>query len=647
MIELNRISATGSVRSYRPACGAVMRRFAAVFSLLVWFPTFPGCSQGRREPADANVPSGGTAVEASPWPKDERRHDRFLGSQACRDCHQEIYAAYMAHPMAKSTRRCDDLLDAPYAKTAEFDRGWRHYSVDVDDAGVMSHGESCLDSAGNELYRQNVEVEFAVGSGQRGFSFLINRQGRLFQSSLTWYTKRGDWDLSPGYRADRHPRFERRVSDGCVVCHAGRPIPVAGGYHSYESGVFAELAIGCERCHGPGAAHVAYQSEGTTAGDDPIVNPADLAPLARESVCYQCHLHGLERILRTGREELDFRPGDVISDVWAIFARGSGIKDSGATTAVSQVEQMVASRCFTASQGELGCTSCHDPHRLPTAEERVVFYRDRCVRCHGDAKDSCSLASGERLRRSPDDSCIECHMPRLSADDVPHTSQTDHRILKAPLAKGLETLAAPTDIELFQPQDFPVPDNEAQRAFGLMLSRKALGTGSPRYVVAGANALAPLANAATDDVAVLAAQAVNLLALGDPGALELAKRGHALAPGNESLLETLVIFHERREEFAECLKYADQFLELYSGHSLMWERKARALAGLGRTEEAVDAAERALQINPTATANRELLISLAKRMGRTELAGKQETLLRALQKRMEASSDGDSGAGSR
>ena len=34
---------------------------------------------------------------------------------------------------------------------------------------------------------------------------------------------------------------------------------------------------------------------------------------------------------------------------------------------------MYRSRCFQASSGQLGCISCHDPHRQPAAEEKTTF----------------------------------------------------------------------------------------------------------------------------------------------------------------------------------------------------------------------------------------------------------------------------------
>ncbi len=50
------------------------------------------------------------------------------------------------------------------------------------------------------------EVAYAVGSGARSITYLVERDGRLFESPITWYTQKQQWDLSPGYEKIR-PAF--------------------------------------------------------------------------------------------------------------------------------------------------------------------------------------------------------------------------------------------------------------------------------------------------------------------------------------------------------------------------------------------------------------------------------------------------------
>ena len=64
----------------------------------------------------------------------------------------------------------------------------------------------------------------------------------------------------------------------------------------------------------------------------------------------------------------------------------------GKFEAVGHVEQMESSRCFRASQGQLGCISCHDPHRLPAPSAKAAYYRERCLACH--EQEGLRLAAG-------------------------------------------------------------------------------------------------------------------------------------------------------------------------------------------------------------------------------------------------------------
>ena len=98
----------------------------------------------------------------------------------------------------------------------------------------------------------------------------------------------------------------------------------------------------------------------------------------------------------------------------------------GKFDAVGHVEQMAQSRCFAASNGRLGCISCHDPHRLPAPNSKIAHYRERCLKCH--AKKGCALPLAQRESRGQEEDCIECHMPRPTITNVPHTAATDHRI---------------------------------------------------------------------------------------------------------------------------------------------------------------------------------------------------------------------------
>ena len=163
--------------------------------------------------------------------------------------------------------------------------------------------------------------------------------------------------------------------------------------------------------------------------DPTIVNPKHLAPAEREAVCEQCHMVGTERIAQRGRTFWDFRPGLPLSSVIEIFVPQT---QEGSGKAVTHVEFLRRSRCFTASGGQLGCLSCHDSHLYREPEARRDFYRTACLKCHKDKP--CQVPVAERLRQNPKDHCTDCHMPPYTVVSMPHTASTDHSIPRRPSA---------------------------------------------------------------------------------------------------------------------------------------------------------------------------------------------------------------------
>lgn len=247
-------------------------------------------------------------------------------------------------------------------------------------------------------------MEWAVGSGHEGKSYLVRIGDGLFQSPLSWYSRRGAWDLSPGFARDQAFDFFRPVTNDCLFCHAGRAAPVPGTLNQYvRNDPIPEPAIGCARCHGNGAAHAQDGRRGN------IVNPSKLPPRERDSVCEQCHLSGVARVPNPGRTFADFQPGMALEDVFSVYVL-AGAQDF---KVVSHSEQLALSKCAVASRTKLWCASCHDPHREPADAPR--WYQAKCEGCHANA-------------RPHGDACTDCHMPKASAHDGSHTVFTDHRI---------------------------------------------------------------------------------------------------------------------------------------------------------------------------------------------------------------------------
>ena len=142
-----------------------------------------------------------------------------------------------------------------------------------------------------------------IGSGNHASGYLLDLAGHLFQSPVAYYTSRHTYDLAPGYEGVANPDFTRPICEGCLFCHSGTALHIPGTSNQYRSPAFSAEAITCERCHASAERHLNDPRAGT------IINPAKLEPAARDSICEQCHLLGVGRVLNPAKTFGDFRPG--------------------------------------------------------------------------------------------------------------------------------------------------------------------------------------------------------------------------------------------------------------------------------------------------------------------------------------------------
>jgi hypothetical protein len=406
----------------------------------IWMVVFAAiallCASFHRAEARPN----GQAVPVQPTPPEQYLNARpgveYRGDESCRKCHSTIYAQFKQTGMGRSVSipSAEDLRELAKSVSIINKKLNRTYSVYTRD-GKIIHEESESDTKGRPVFSETHEIAYTVGAGDVGKSYLVAKGDAFFVSPISYYARIGGWDLSPGYGEGIFRGFTRRVVDLCVDCHTGMPLLVPGSHDRFQQPPFRFLTVGCERCHGPGAIHVEQRTQDAVLGgsfegsiDYSIVNPRKLRAEIRDDVCAQCHLAGDARVLQPGKNYLDFRPGTPLGDVVAIFSVPQTIKGNH-FVALDQFEQLKMSRCWAASNGRLGCISCHDPHVQLHGDQAADFFRNRCLTCH--ATGSCREPLAQRQATSPPDNCIHCHMPKQPTENIGHSSITDHRILRA------------------------------------------------------------------------------------------------------------------------------------------------------------------------------------------------------------------------
>jgi predicted CXXCH cytochrome family protein len=384
--------------------------------LVVWLNRQPHQPPGPQPSGEKTFPVPGFSASRS---RNTGAEAHYIGIAACAECHRTNHASYLLTAHSRALADLDPQAEPPDG-SFEHPPSGRSYRVYRED-GQLRHEETLRTADGKTIAGADHPIRYVIGSGHFSRSYLVEVDGFLHESPITWYASKKRWDLSPGYDSSQHWSFERPTGLGCLACHSGSVERLDGTQHRLA---VHEKAIGCERCHGPGSLHAEYHRSGThPAGQEDltIVNPGRLPRPLLESICSECHLSGVASVYVRGRKPTDFRPGMPLTDYRVEYSLESG---SEQMTVVGHMDQLRQSVCYQKSK-DLTCLTCHDPHEAEKPADLTAFYRQKCLGCH--TVQACGLEQAQRLSKDPADNCVACHMP--SGDtDIPHIAFTHHRI---------------------------------------------------------------------------------------------------------------------------------------------------------------------------------------------------------------------------
>jgi tetratricopeptide (TPR) repeat protein len=501
-----------------------------------------------------------------------------VDSTTCAGCHAGIYRKYSVTGMARSSGR---------TALGPFQEGFDHAAFRDGVSGVDYRVKPApggyqleFERSAKGLRGQRL-LQWFIGSGRVGRSYLFSMDGFLFQSPVSYYSATRKWGISPGYEQKRTIHLTRAVEPGCLQCHASRLQPVPETENRYASVPFLEGGVSCERCHGPGRNHVVKMKAGDRSGELEIVNPAKLEPARRDSVCAQCHLTGAARIARATKVRDPYRPGALLADSLAVFTwSGAGQSNSAAT---SHYEKLQQSACKKASGDRLWCVSCHDPHDQPPPEKRAAFHRQRCQTCHQTA--DCKEAPA--ARRNAGEDCAGCHMPKSQTLAVEHVAFTDHSIPRRS-SPPAQPPASDRTLEPF----FKTPVDERDLALG--------------YAVAAASEPA----------------------MRQP-AVDLLRKAEARDPQDIPVLSQLAQLYDGMGDEETAMAFCERIVRAKPANATAAINLGTYWIKRGRVREAIDLWQAALLRNPGLTGARMNLAVAQYRSGDTAAA--ETTLRKALE----------------
>ena len=327
---------------------------------------------------------------------------QYVGSAACKDCHEEVYGRWEKSLMANVVR---DPREYPDAITPDLSIPDPLLTFTADDVALVYGSkwkQRYFTKVGDDYYPQPAQWD------------VINQRWRPYNvaQGTDWWTEH--------YPADN---FSRPTGPLCDGCHSVN-------YNIVDKSV-TEWNVGCEKCHGPGSEHV-RETDRTS-----ILNPARMDYVQANDVCIQCHVQGQpvnNPIAGTYYDwPVGFHVGLELSDFWKMEEHTPGEEtfthyaDGTAHKNRMQGNDYVQSQMY--KQG-VTCFSCHDSHGSEHPSSLIAPVEQVCTSCHSPAAPSgpreASLA--EHTHHLPDSAgsqCVACHMPKV-AQTIGNVSVSSH-----------------------------------------------------------------------------------------------------------------------------------------------------------------------------------------------------------------------------
>ncbi len=312
---------------------------------------------------------GASAQDAAP---------AYVGTGVCADCHTEAMEAWetshhaWAWTETSPERILGDFNDTIFTHngiTSRFYRDGETYMIETD---------------GPDGQITQYPVHSVVGIEPLQQYLLETEEGKLQSFDVVWDTEEERWyhlypdqELYAGnglHWTGPYKNWQAR----CAECHATdfekNYSPIERRYQSTQS----EIGVGCEACHGPGEAHVAWAQQLETT-QTPWTGLTDMGLTIDMSAggevytqqCATCHAR------REPFEDGNPLPGTGFHDAYRLSTLRDGIyhADGQILEEVYVYGSFLQSKMYAAG---VTCNDCHEPH----SGELRVDGNGICTQCH-------------------------------------------------------------------------------------------------------------------------------------------------------------------------------------------------------------------------------------------------------------------------
>jgi predicted CXXCH cytochrome family protein len=331
----------------------------------------------------------------------------YVGSQACKSCHDDQFARWTKTKMANVVR---DPKEHPDAVLPDFSKPDPLLTFTLDDVAFV------YGSGWKQRYFRKVGNDYFPLPAQWDVTHKVWRPYHVGDNT-DWWAK-----LYP----DPGDNSQRPTGPLCDGCHSV-------GFNIEDNSV-AEWNVGCERCRGAGSAHVDHPTRVN------IVNPGRMDYVHANDTCIQCHSQGQPLANPFDGKYYDWPVGyDVgkdLSSFWKLEEHKLGeetfthFPDGTAHKNRMQGNDFVQSLMY---ERGVTCFSCHDPHGTNNEAMLREPVENICGACHGPSSQNgphapTLEAHTHHKADSPGSQCVACHMPKIEQTmaDINVSSHTFH-----------------------------------------------------------------------------------------------------------------------------------------------------------------------------------------------------------------------------
>jgi predicted CXXCH cytochrome family protein len=314
----------------------------------------------------------------------------YVGSAACQKCHAQIYEHWKKTPMANVVRDPKEHPDAITPNLA---------TNNVSPKFTKDQVAFVYGSVWKQRYFTKIGDDYFPEAAQWDVTNKVWRPYMVANGTDWWATL---------YPPDN---MKRPTGPTCDGCHSVD--------YNIQTKQVSEWNVGCERCHGPGSAHVEHPTRGNT------LNPARMDYVQANDTCIQCHSQG--RPLTNPIEgkyydwPVGYHVGLNLRDYWQLEDHTLGqlsfthFPDGTAHKNRMQGNDFVQSVMYRRG---VTCFDCHDVHGTENYSQLRKPANQLCLDCHGpgsrNGPRTATLAEHTHHKDgSTGSECVACHMPKI------------------------------------------------------------------------------------------------------------------------------------------------------------------------------------------------------------------------------------------